>query len=150
VPHEDSPSQATHPRIGRSLAMLSAAMLLATAVVGAFAFERAGVAGVVGSLVAGTVCLAGAAAALLLTAHYCGTANALIGVLGGTLLRTMVPLGAAVVISQASPTLANAGVFGQFVILFLVALAVETCLSVAIVNAFSRCREAAKSPTVSL
>jgi hypothetical protein len=145
VPFADSHSQRAPLRTGTALAMLAAAMLLATAVVAAIAYERAGVPGIVGSIVAGCVCAGGAAAALLLTAHFTGTPQALAGVLGGTLLRTMVPLASAVAVSQFSPTLARAGVFGQFVILFLVALAVETYLSVAIVNASSRDSRPAKS-----
>lgn len=145
----ESPLQRAPLRVGPALAMLAAALLLATAVVAAVAFERAGVPGLVGSVIAGCVCLAGASAALLLTSHFTGTPNAVVGLLGGTLLRTMVPLAAAVAVSESSPTLAHAGVFGQFVILFLVALAVETCLSVAIVNASSRDRRPAKSSTPS-
>lgn len=127
--------------------MLAVVLLVATAIVAAVAFERYGVAGIVGSVIAGCVCLAGSSAALLATSHFTGTPNAVAGLLGGTLLRTMVPLASAVAVSQVSPRLAQAGVFGQFVILFLVALAVETCLSVAIVNASSRDRRPAKSST---
>jgi hypothetical protein len=124
-------------------------MVLAGAIVAAFGFERAGVAGVVGAVIATSICWAASSAAILVTSRFCQTSQAVTGVFGGMLLRTGVPMAAAIVISQNSPTLAKAGVFGEFVILFLIALAVETWLSVAIVNASSRAGRGPASPVAS-
>ncbi len=115
--------------------ILSLMMIATLAIVVAVVFEREGLSGIVASAIAASVCWAAAVGALLVTRQFTNTTDAVSGVLGATLIRTGVPMAAAVLISSNSPTLAAAGVFGKFVIFFLVALAVETCLSVSLVNA---------------
>ncbi len=111
-------------------------MLLVTwAVVAGTVYDSEGAPGIIAATLAATVCLGAGIAALLITQRFANTRDAVSGVLGGTLVRTGIPMAAAVLISNNSPTLASAGVFGKFVIFFLVTLAAETWLSVSLVNA---------------
>tara|TARA_B100000029_G_scaffold492945_1_gene554863 strand:+ start:825 stop:1118 length:294 start_codon:yes stop_codon:yes gene_type:complete len=76
--------------------------------------------------IAATVCCLAAIFALFLTERTRGSLNAVSGLLGSILLRTMVPLAIGFVISRINRELFEAGVFGWFVVYYLGCLATET------------------------
>lgn len=123
------------PGVKSALIWLTAVLLAALGGVGGWSWSREGMTGLAASCLAAGVCWAASLAAIFITARTCNTPKALAGVLGGILVRTGVPMAAAVAASNLSQPLAEAGVFGKFVIFFLISLAVETWRAVAIVNA---------------
>lgn len=109
---------------------LTAVVLIALAVIGSVAKQRQGVIGLEAAGVAAFTCWVSATAALLLAASLRNTAHSVSGLLGGTLLRTMIPLAVAAVSQASASPLAQAGLFGYLVLFFLLTLSVETLLLV--------------------
>ncbi|MEX1097866.1 MAG: hypothetical protein WED34_17610 [Planctomycetales bacterium] len=116
------------------VALVAVAWLLAAVP----AYRQAGRAGLLAAGIAAGVCLLSSMAALLVTNRFAGTPSAISGALGSILLRTIVPLGVTLFLVDASPVLAEAGLFGLTVVFYLLTLAGETLLAVRIVNAASR------------
>ncbi len=121
----------------RSCAVLVVVLLLIGPAIVYPAWTSHGQAGLVAALIAGAVCLLAGIAALAITGLTRNTPNALNGILASILFRTMIPLGAAVVLSESNRSLAEAGIFGLFVWFYLLTLVVETLLSVRLVNSSS-------------
>jgi hypothetical protein len=112
-----------------SCAILAAALLPFAAGVGWYGYASAGSLGLAAAAIAAGVCwLSGS---LALVAAFVGQRlNAGIqGVLVGMIFRMGLPLGAGMALERNSPPLAAAGVFHMILALYLVALLVETLLS---------------------
>jgi hypothetical protein len=94
-----------------------------------FAYSRSGTIGIVAAAIAGGICWV--SASLALVAAFLGQRwnNPIAGILGGTLLRLGLPLAGGLAIQQTQPALAQAGCFTMILGLYLVALVVETALS---------------------
>jgi hypothetical protein len=109
---------------------LAVAVLIGLAVIGAVAKERQGADGLQAAGVAAFTCWFSATAALLLAGSLRHTGHSVSGILGGTLLRTMIPLAVAAVTQATGSPLAEAGLFGYLVLFFLLTLTIETLLLV--------------------
>ena len=109
---------------------LTVAVLIALAAIGSVAQQRQGAVGLQAAGVAAFTCWFSATAALLLAGSLRNTAHSVSGILGGTLLRTMIPLAVAAASQASASPLAHAGLFGYLVLFFLLTLTVETLLLV--------------------
>ena len=117
------------PATARGGALLIVALAgLSLPLSGSMAHARSGWTGVVAVAVAATVCCLAAIIALFLTERTRGSLNAISGLLGSVLLRTMVPLAIGFAISRVNRELFEAGVFGWFVVYYLGCLATETLI----------------------
>ena len=114
--------------------LLSLAVGLAYPLIGLAASQKFGQTGWLAALVAALVCWFGSTTALVLTALLRGPQTALYSLLFGMVFRMGLPLVAGVVLSQQSPRLAAAGVFGCIVGFYLVTLVAETLLSLPLVQ----------------
>jgi hypothetical protein len=114
--------------------LLTLAVGLAYPLIGLAAWQRFGQNGWLAALVAALVCWFGSTAALVLTALLRGPQTALYSLLFGMVFRMGLPLVAGIVLSQQSPRLAAAGVFGCIVGFYLVTLVAETLLSLPLVQ----------------
>jgi len=123
-------------------AVLAAVVWLAFPIAAYFAHVQRGVPGVVAVAIAAVVCWLASTAALVVTSRYSATKSAATGVFLGMFLRTGVPILSAIVLTSSSRELAQGGVFGAFVVFFLLTLSVETVLVMRIIN---RVRGASKS-----
>lgn len=117
-----------------SCGLLSLALLCAFGVIGAVAYRQHAADGLVAAAVAAGVCWLGACLALTVTFLARGPHAPLIYLGLGTLFRMGLPLVFGIVVSRRGGPLAEAGVFGLIVAFFLVALVVETLLSLQVVN----------------
>ncbi len=122
--------------------VLTAILLPVAAVVSYVGYLQYGRYGVAASAAAAVICWLAGMAALFVTAATRNTPSALSGILLSMLLRTGVPLLAAVVLSHTIRELAVAGLFGFFVVFYLLTLCLETLLSVGLVSAKSGSGEA--------
>jgi hypothetical protein len=127
---QSSVDAGTHHRLFQACAVLAAVVTAAFVAIAWISSTRHGSQGVVAAAVAAGVCLASGIAALAATAAFRNTPSQLTGVFLAMLLRTGVPLAAAITLTNASPMLARAGLFGTMVVFYLLTLAVETVLSV--------------------
>lgn len=114
--------------------MLTAVVAVALPFVAAVLHGRSGVDGLFAACAAASVCWLASMAALVVVKVSTDMQNRLAGVFGGMLLRTGVPLVAAVILTSSSPALARGGVFGATVVFYLLTLVFETVLSVRLVN----------------
>jgi hypothetical protein len=101
---------------------------------GSLAHSASGLSGLAAVSIAAFVCGLAAIFALFLTERTHGTRDAVAGLFGSVLLRTMVPLVIGFAISRINHQLFDAGVFGWFVVYFLGCLATETVLVVRILQ----------------
>lgn len=108
--------------------LLTAAVLLCLLGVGAWRFEQFGMAGVWGATLAAGICYAGAMAALVVTAKFRGD-QAVLGLLIAMACRAVLPFAAAIVVMRIGGVLAEVGVPGSIVMIYLVTLLVETMLA---------------------
>ncbi len=99
-----------------------------------YASGRPGSGTVVASFIAAVLCWASASAALLITAATSAGANGLTGLMLAIFCRTGLPLIAAVALHVSVEALAAAGLFGYVLLFYLIALAVETALSVWLIH----------------
>lgn len=120
---------------GAALLVLTLLVVFALAVAAPVGYQAYGRAGLFASSTAAVVCWAASAAALFVTHLFAGTPAALSGLFMSIGLRTGLPLAAAAVLSTQSAMLADGGVFGFFVVFYLLSLAAETVLSVGLMNA---------------
>lgn len=114
----------------RAIGLLTLAMLVTFAGTVWFSEMRHGATGVVAAVVAAGVCWLSAAIALLLLIRWRRSGKVVNGVLMGMVVRLGLPLIVGVVLDGQQGALANAGVFGLIVVSYMVALIVETVLSV--------------------
>jgi hypothetical protein len=112
-----------------SCALLAVVLAAATAGAAWWASSRSGSSGAYAALLAGGVCLT--SSTLALTISFLGQRfdQPIAGVLGGMIFRLGLPLAAGLAIQSSGGPLAAAGCFGMIVALYLVALPVETLLS---------------------
>lgn len=126
----------------RSCVWLTLAVAAGWAPIAWYANRMYGSAGILSATVAAVVCLAGALAALVLSALVQGPQAAMLRLALGMAFRMGVPLMGGVLLSQ-SPRLASGGVFGMMVVFYLITLAVETPLSLRFID-----RDSAGRPAV--
>lgn len=147
TPTTDLPTNAAAPQvqqpepvfIGWSAILKSSAILVAVLVVGAviagyFMQQKQGEAGLIATICATAICVVSGVGALVLTGYGTSQKDGLSYTLGSILIRTGIPLGSAVVVTDTQPYLKEAGFFGIIVVLYLLTLALETLLSVRLVK----------------
>jgi hypothetical protein len=112
-----------------SCALLAAVLTVATAAAAWWGWSRAGSSGVLAAAIAGGVCWL--SSALALTISFLGQRfeQPIAGILGGMIFRLGLPLATGLAISSLGGPIAAAGCFGMIVALYLVALPIETLLS---------------------
>ena len=112
-----------------SCAVLAAVLAPLAAAIAWFAFGRSGWIGVAAAAIAGVVCWL--SASLALAAVYLGQKlnNPIAGIIGAMFFRMGLPLAVGLAINQWHAPLAQAGCFLMILGLYLVALVVETILS---------------------
>lgn len=113
-----------------SCAILLFCMLLALLPVAAWANATHGSMGIAAALVAWLLCTAAAFAALLLSVSFAATPLAASANLGSMGIRMGIPLFGLIVLPNAAPALAAAGLLPCLLACYLVALVVETLLAV--------------------
>ena len=101
-------------------------------------YLRYGTPGVAASAIAAFVCGSAAIMALVFTIVTRNTPNAVAGLFFSIFLRTFIPLLAALILSNSSESLAEAGIFGQIVVFYLLLLPVETVLAVRLMNRMTK------------
>ena len=119
--------------------MLTASMAVALLLIGWWSQSTHGADGVRAAVVAATICWLGASLALISTAMSRGPQAAVWTLLFGMLFRMGLPLAAGFMLYQAGGPLASAGVFGKVLIFYLIALAVETPLSLRVLRSQEGC-----------
>ena len=100
----------------------------------AFGFVQSGAMGIAAAAVAALVCWVGASAALLLVGLFRAPEQALVGLLLGMFFRMGLPLGAALLLSLQGGALVEAGVMYMLILNYLLALVLETLLSLRLVR----------------
>jgi hypothetical protein len=112
-----------------SCALLALVLAAATAATAWWGSSRTGSSGAYAALLAGGVCLT--SSTLALTISFLGQRfdQPIAGTLGGMIFRLGLPLATGLAIQSLGGPLAAAGCFGMIVALYLVALPVETLLS---------------------
>lgn len=118
------------PSLALACLLLAVVVALAAAGAGYWAFARRGSLGATAVGVAAVTCWLAATAALLLTGSLRNTPHAVSGILGGTLVRMLLPLAVAVGCQVSAPAITQAGLFGYLLLFFLLTLVVETLLLV--------------------
>jgi len=112
-----------------SCAVLALVIALSTAILAVWGWSRSGTPGLFAALVAGAVCGLSGNLALVITFLGQRTGNPIAGLLGGMLFRLGLPLATGLAVNSLGGPLAAAGCFGMIVAVYLVALPVETALS---------------------
>jgi hypothetical protein len=112
--------------------MRCAALLLAVSIcaflVGLYLASHSGAAGWQAAALAAAICWFGSSVALVLTALLRGPNGAMYSLLFGMAFRMGLPLAAAIWLSRSWPALAEAGVIGAIIVVYLVTLVAETLL----------------------
>lgn len=116
-------------RLGSSLVWLTVALLAVFPLFAWVARYQHGQWGLIAAAVAGGICWAGGAAALVCAALL-NRSSPVAGVLAGMLFRMGLPLAGGVILQQTHAELAAAGIFGTVVLYYLITLVVETTLSI--------------------
>ncbi len=128
------PKKNGYRSVALGIVLLGAVLGLAAACTAAFAFERHGVDGVFAAVLAAVVCWISASAALFITLQTTGGPQAVTGLFLSIAVRTFPPLLVGVASTAMQGRLAEVGLFGFIVIMYLIALLVETCLAVKLVE----------------
>ena len=110
--------------------VLFAIVLAAWAIVGGMAYQHQGAVGMQTTAIAAFVCWFSATIALVLGGVLRDTPHAVSGILGGTLVRLMLPLAVAAYCQASDSRFARAGLFGYLALFFLLTLTIETLLLV--------------------
>lgn len=118
------------PSLALACLLLAAAVALAAAGAGYWAFARHGSLGATAVCIAAVTCWLAATAALLLAGLLRNTPHSVSGILGGTLVRMFLPLAVAAGCKIGAPALFQAGLLGCLLLFFLLTLVVETLLLV--------------------
>ena len=122
--------------------LLLLAVLAGFAIVAPFAYDRHGVDGVLATATAAGVCWSAASLALVASALVRGQFAGFHAMILGMFFRVGLPLAAGVYLTKRGGSLADAGVFGLLVIFYLLTLAVETPLSLALLPTAERDKKA--------
>jgi hypothetical protein len=126
----NEPKNNGYRSVALGIALLGAVLAIAAACIAAFAFERHGMDGVLAAVLAAVVCWISASAALFITVQTTGGPQAVAGLFLSIAIRTFPPLLLGVASTAMHGRLSEAGLFGFIVILYLIALLVETCVAV--------------------
>jgi hypothetical protein len=119
----------------KACALIAIVVALATPVVAMLAGRTAGAPTWTTTSLAGFVCWFSASLSLVV-AHRCQLrGSAMVGIFAGMLIRMSIPLAVGVAVTAHGGALAREGLFGQLLIFFLLTLAVETWLSLALTRA---------------
>lgn len=116
--------------VAASCGVLASAVLVLYAAAGYASYGKHGRVGLAAAALAAGVCWAGSTSALVLAGWLRNSRYATHGILGGTLLRTGIPLLAGAILHATGGPLARAGVTGWLLVFFLWTLVVETALVV--------------------
>ncbi len=145
--------RATHNQASSSLAglcgscaIIAAVLLPFAAVIAWFGYRHAGLLGLEAAGIAFAVCWLSASLALSIAWIGHQINFSALAVFGGMLVRMGLPLGVGLALKKLSPDLSEAGVFTMILGLYLVALVVETLLSLRYVPQ-STYRKTAGSPS---
>ena len=120
--------------LGKSVAGLTATVIVALLGIGAFAHAKFGPTGGLAAALAAVICYLAALGALLVAAFTAGRPSGATGALLGIGLRTGIPLIAAIGVPAIEPRLGAAGFFPLVLSFYLICLAVETVLSVRLIQ----------------
>jgi len=110
-------------------ALVGLALLPVAAAIAWFSYGPSGLTGVAAAAIAAGVCWLSACLALVSVFVGQRLDAGIQGILAGVLFRMGLPLAVAMALKQNSPSLAGAGIFWMILGLYLVALVVETLLS---------------------
>jgi hypothetical protein len=126
-----NPNQASSSLAGLcgSCALIAAVLLPFAAVIAWFGYRHAGLLGVEAAVIAFLVCWLSASLALAIAWIGHQINFSALAVFGGMFVRMGLPLGAGLALKKLSPELSEAGVFTMILGMYLVALVVETLLS---------------------
>ena len=127
-------------RLLNSCAVLAAVLAPLAALFGSIAYACSGMMGIAGAAIALAVCWLSASLALICVFLGQEIKNPIAGILGGMIVRMGLPLAVGFAIQRSYGPLADAGCFLMILGLYLVALVVETWLSLRLVR-----RDQAKS-----
>lgn len=94
-------------------------------------YAISGTSGVIAAAVGAALCLVGAVPAVTVSAFFHGPNAAMYALAVGMLARTLVPMALGVVVHLSVPSLAAAGMIFYLLIFYVVALVVETALTLA-------------------
>ncbi|MEQ8788742.1 MAG: hypothetical protein RIC55_20695 [Pirellulaceae bacterium] len=150
APLSAAPAQA--PSTGRlvgSCLILVGVLVLAFPAYAWFGYARSGANGIAVAAVALLVCGASAVLALLVTGLLQGGKQAVNALLSGMALRMGVPFAAGMLLQSQGGPLAEAGVFGMILAYYLLALAVETVLSLRLIKQPANSHDSAESSRAS-
>lgn len=111
------------------------------------AYVQFGMAGVLASLLALSICLVAGLMALAATAVFHGPNVAMWSLLFGLFFRMGLPLGCGLYFSRSQPVLAAAGIFGLIVVYYLFGLVVETLLSLRLARSLTSVSPATSKPS---
>ena len=123
-------------RLGACCSILAVAIALVLIPLAAFAYARHGQQGVVAAIVAAGVCCLGSTLALVGTSLFgrSGVNGPLFTLLFGMLFNCALPFAVGLVLDRSGGPLAEAGVFGLLMTVFLFSLAIETILSLCLLK----------------
>ncbi len=130
VPQQPEPVFIGWSAILKGSALLVGTLLVGVVIAGFVMQQKYGTPGVIATLCAGAICSISGVAALVVTGFGTGQKDGLTYTLGSIAIRTGIPLGSAIVVSNTIPYLAKAGFFGVIIVLYLLTLSAETLLSV--------------------
>lgn len=134
---EDSEKLTAPPNWSRiivSCVWLTLALLLAFPAFAWYGYSQHSTDGLAAAAIAFGVCWLGSALALLCSAMFQGPQQATNSLMLGMMFRMGLPLGAGLLLTTQNGILAEAGVIGMIVVYYLLALVVETLLSLRFVN----------------
>jgi hypothetical protein len=134
----DEPKSNGYRPVALGIALVGFVLFIAAAVIAALTFEQHGSGAIVAAVVGAIVCWISAGAALIITVQSSGGPQAVPGMMLSIMVRTFPPLGVGIAASAMHSRLAEAGLFGYIVILYLIGLVVETCVAVKLVSVRSR------------
>jgi hypothetical protein len=120
--------------LGARAAVLLGALLLTLAAAAPVGWAMAGSSGVTAAGIAALVCAAPSLAALALTYRLRAPRHALVAMLGGMFLRMGPPLIVALVVHELGGPLVEAGLIYYLAAFYVVALVVETGLSLTLID----------------
>jgi len=127
-------SAGSSPRLAQSCLILTAALLAVFPAFAYFGYLRSGASGLTAAGVAGGVCWLAGLVSLMLIGTFRGQQAAVNALLLAILVRTGLPLVVGLVLTEQGGELARAGVFGMILGYYLVALVVDTLLSVRLLS----------------
>lgn len=132
--NDDRQSEVSPNSLGLLLAWLTLPLLVVFPAFAWYGYSRVGVDGILAAALAGVVCWAGAAGALITAGLLRQSQQAASALMLGMLFRMGLPLAAIAWLMSQGGWLAEAGVVGMILVYYLVSLIVETVLSLRLVG----------------